>query len=263
MPEFPTYRNRYLAALNLDEIAAIPDKAHAAVVVPVGAIEQHGPHLPVGLDSMMGQAWVNQLVAQLQPLTPCWIAPAVTVGKSNEHTGFPGTLMVDKTVLYRMLFVIAKQLHDWGFRSFLALNTHGGNIQVLKATLREIHDQLGMETGVLKIDAGLELDEQENTYGFHAGLVETSWMLAVAPELVVMDKATVEFPARIEDPGELRPEAAPAIFSWMSSDVSKTGVMGDATRATAELGEKSLEHVGKVLASSVEAFVQFLKSSNS
>jgi creatinine amidohydrolase len=92
------------------------------------------------------------------------------------------------------------------------------------------------------------LSSQESEYGFHAGEWETSLMLAAAGKLVRMERAVCEYPARIDDPGELRPENAPAIFSWISSDISKSGVMGDATAATLEKGRQWLDAASDALA---------------
>lgn len=240
-PPFPTYARRNLTSMHPAEIAALPHKECIPVVVATGAIEQHGPHLPVGVDAMMGQAWLNGALPLLAPDTPCLVAPPITVGKSNEHTGFPGTLMIEKTLLADTLWAIARQLHAWGFRILVALNTHGGNIQVLNATLREIHAELGMTTGVLRSGYFPEVDPQEAAFGFHANQVETAWMLALAPELVDPSVAACEYPAHLDDPGELRAEAAPAIFSWITADLSATGIIGDATLATAEEGQAWFE----------------------
>lgn len=234
---YPTYRERYLPALSRQAIAAIPDKAVSPVIVPIGAVEQHGPHLPVGVDALIGQARLDYALPRLPEDLPVWVAPPIQIGKSNEHTGFPGTLMISKTVLRRQMLAIAEQLHEWGFRCILILNTHGGNIQVIRYTLPEIEERLGMRIQLLTFSSGLALKEQESTYGFHAGEMETSIMLEIMDgQAIEMDYATCEFPASTEDPGQLRPEAAPAIYSWATADLSESGVMGDARAANRELG---------------------------
>jgi creatinine amidohydrolase len=169
------------------------------------------------------------------------VAPPITIGKSNEHTGFPGTLMISKATLRALLLAIARQVRAWGFRSLAVINTHGGNTAVVVYTLREIQGSLGLRTDLLQPKHGLDISPQEQTYGFHAGEVETSWMMAAAGRYVRLEKARCEFPARIEDPGGLRPEQAPATFAWASQDLSKSGIMGDATAASAEKGERWLE----------------------
>ena len=234
---YPTYRQRYLPALGRQAIADIPDKPMSPVILPIGAVEQHGPHLPVGVDALIAQARLDYALPRLPDDLPIWVAPPIQIGKSNEHTGFPGTLMISKTVLRRQILAIAGQLREWGFRCILILNTHGGNIQVIRYTLPEMEERLGMRVRLLTFSSGLDLKEQEAAYGFHAGEIETSIMLEIMDgEAIEMDYATCEFPASTEDPGQLRPEAAPAIYSWATADLSDSGVMGDARAATPERG---------------------------
>lgn len=233
------YRARYLPAMTLARIAALPDKARTPVIVATGAIEQHGPHLPVAVDSLMGQVWLSRIFAALPADVPALVAPPITVGKSNEHVGFPGTLFVSKETLRLQLLALARQLAAWGFRSLLFLNTHGGNSSVLAYVLREVARDTGLRAALLRpAGVGLDLSAQENAYGFHAGELEASWLYAVAPQFCRPDASTCSYPARLTDPGELRPECAPATFAWASQDVSPDGVMGDATVATSEKGER-------------------------
>lgn len=233
----PVYRPRYLPAMSQAALAAIPDKAGALVLVPTGAIEQHGYHLPVGVDSIMGQAWLTHTLPLLPADTPVYVAPPIYYAKSNEHLGFPGTVFTSARVLRRLLLALARQLHALGFRRLALLNTHGGNSAVNTYTLREIQESLDLQAGSISATNALPLSPLELTYGFHANHWETAAMRAVATPLVHMDRAVCEYPARLDDPGEMRPENAPAIFSWISSDLSTSGVMGDATAATEEQGQ--------------------------
>jgi creatinine amidohydrolase len=258
---YPTYRDKYLPALTLKQVRAIPEKESALVIIPVGAVEQHGPHLPVGVDSLIGQARLDRALPLLPDGLNVWVAPAIQIGKSNEHTGYPGTLIVSKTVLRRQLLAIARQLKDWGFRSIAILNTHGGNRQVLNYTTREMEDELGMRVHPLSYSSGMEVDPQEAAFGFHAGQIETAIMLEIMDEGTIdMSRACCEFPARLEDPGKLRPECAPAIYSWISADVSKSGIMGDATAATPEWGKAWMDAEAKSLAAALVRISSELKS---
>jgi creatinine amidohydrolase len=238
---FPSYRDRYLPAMTAARIHALPDKHWAPVIVATGAVEQHGPHLPVSVDAQLGQVWLSLALARLPLGVSCYVAPAVTVGKSNEHLGFPGTLMISKGTLRELLLATARQASAWGFRQLAILNTHGGNISVIAYTLREIRETLGLRADFLLGNVDRGLSQQEATYGFHAGEVETSLMLAAAGHLVRMERARCEYPARLEDRGALKPEAAPATFSWATQDVSATGIMGDAPSASEEKGRLWLE----------------------
>jgi len=238
---FPSYRDRYLPAMTPGRIAALPDKAWAPVLLATGAIEQHGPHLPVAVDALMGQVWLSLAIARLRPGDSCYVAPPITIGKSNEHTGFPGTLMLTRDTLRSQILAVARQVHAWGFRTLAVINTHGGNLPVLIPTLREIRALYGMRAALLPSAPVPDISAQEAAFGIHAGEVETSWMLAAAGQHCDMAKATCEYPARLEDPGEVRPVAAPALVAWASRDLAKSGVMGDATAGTAEKGRRWLE----------------------
>lgn len=251
LPTFPSYRDRYLPAMTAGRIQGLPDKDRALVVIATGAIEQHGPHLPVAVDSLMGQAWLSLALARLPAGTPCYVAPPITIGKSNEHTGFPGTLMVSKETLREILLAVARQLRAWGFRRLAVINTHGGNTAVVQTTLREIRRETGLRAGFLRTEEDLGISAQEAAFGMHAGEVETSWMLAAAPSLVDLSAAVCEYPARLEDPGELRPELAPATFGWITRDLSVSGVLGDATAATRAKGERWMELRARALAKAI------------
>jgi creatinine amidohydrolase len=247
------YRDRQLAALTLAQVAALPDKARATVLVITGAIEQHGPHLPVAVDALLGEAWLTRIFAQLPPSVHCYVAPPITIGKSNEHTGFPGTLSISKETLRAQLLALARQLHVWGFRRLAVLNTHGGNAAVVTYVLREISATYAMRAGILRPPFDFGLAPQEAKYGYHAGELETACLLTIAPQHVDMTQARCEFPARLDDPGSLRPEAAPARFAWVSADVSTSGIMGDATAAARANGERWLAHGAERFAAAILA----------
>ncbi len=244
---FPAgYRTRYLASVAPEQLPPPEKRAQAWVLVPTGAIEQHGPHLPVGVDAILGQGYLAAALPSLAAGEEVWVAPPITFGKSNEHTGFPGTISVSATTHRALLRSLVHDLRRLGFQRIAILNTHGGNSAVLVTTVRELqgelspHFRLGLLSGLFKP----ELSAQEATYGFHAGEWETSLLLALAPQAVDLSRAVCEYPARMDDPGELRPENAPAIFSWITRDVSSSGVMGDAPAASPEKGQHWLSLFG-------------------
>ncbi len=248
-------RSRYLPALTARELSEMSDRDRALVILPIGAIEQHGPHLPVGVDAYLAEAACAGLTAKLPTETPVWFGPSFCLGKSNEHLDYPGTLSLSARTLRRLLLAQIEALYALGFRQFALLNTHGGNSSVLVYTLREIQQRWGVRAGMLKIPSTPELSPQEATWGFHAGEWETSVMLALAPGLVRMERAISHYPASLDDPGELRPENAPAIYSWMTRDIAPDGVMGDATVATAEKGRRWFAAALDELAAQVVALV--------
>jgi len=245
------YRARYLPAMGLDRIASLPDKAWAPVIVATGAIEQHGPHLPVAVDAFIAEAVITLALERLPEAASCYIAPPITIGKSNEHTGFPGTLMITKRTLRALLLSVASQVHAWGFRSLCIINTHGGNTAVDMYTLREIESKLGMRTHFVSPRVDLGISEQEGFFGYHANEAETAWMLALLERHVRPALAACDYAGRIGDPGELRAERSAANFNWASQDLSRSGIMGDATRGTREKGERWLPMVGQAYADAI------------
>jgi creatinine amidohydrolase len=246
--QFPAYRYYYLPALSRAQLAAIPAKDQALVVLPTAAIEQHGPHLPVGVDAILGQALLGAAIPKIAGRAPVYVAPPLSYGKSNEHVGFPGTVTLSARTLRRLVLALASQLRELGFRRLAIFNTHGGNSTVLATTVRELRDSLDLDATLLRHGFKPDVSAPEAAWGFHADEWETSLMLACAPELVRMKRAVCEYPARLDDPGELRPGNAPATFAWMTSDISSSGVMGDATKATAAKGRRWLEAAATALA---------------
>jgi creatinine amidohydrolase len=222
-------------------IAALPDKAWAPVILATGAVEQHGPHLPVAVDALLGQAWLSLALDRLPAGASCYVAPPITIGKSNEHTGFPGTLMITKETLRAQMLAVARQVHAWGFRSLIIVNTHGGNLPVVVPTVREIRATLGLRAGLIGYWPSAEVSPQEAAFGIHANEIETAWLLAAAPQYVDMTKATCDYFGSLGDGSEVRPVQAPALVAWMSKDLAASGIMGDAPAATPEKGERWLE----------------------
>ena len=248
----PRYREIFLPAMRSEQIDAIPRKDRAIVIVTTGAIEQHGPHLPVGVDAILGQTWLNVALPKVSKEIGVYVAPPITIGKSDEHIGFPGTLIISGRTLGCLLRAIARQLSRWGFRNLSVINTHGGNDSVLRYTLREIQADFEMRTTIVPLGWSPPLSRQEDAYGFHANEMETSCMLEAAPDLVDMSKAVCEYPADVDDPGELQPEDAPATFAWKTKDLSKSGVIGDATAASAEKGREWVAQYAESLARQIE-----------
>lgn len=241
------FRNRYLGGFTSARLRGCAGTADALAILPVAAIEQHGPHLPVGVDAILGQAVLAAALETIPADAPIFTAPPLLYGKSIEHAGFAGTLSIDGKTLRRSVLSIARDLRNLGFRRLAVTNFHGGNIHVLDMTLREIRDDLGVEAVRLRAGYQPDMDSQELAWGMHADEWETSLMLACAPECVHMDKAVREYPAHVDDPGLLRPEKSTAIFGWLTRDLSKSGVLGDPTRADADKGRRWLAEGGALL----------------
>lgn len=224
-------KERFLAHLPWTQIRDLP-KDPGVVILPVGAVEQHGPHLPVLTDTLLATQVLNRTLAQLPDEVQAWALPAVNYGKSNEHLGFPGTMTLSAATLTAVLHELATSVKQAGFRRLAFFNGHGGNVAVLDAAARDIRANTGLLTFCLHpslyCQAPFPTTPEEQRFGIHAGEIETSLVLAVAPELVLMEKAVRHFPDFPQDVGPLFMFGT-ASAAWLSRDWSPTGVFGDAT----------------------------------
>jgi creatinine amidohydrolase len=241
----PFPRSRYLGYLTSPEIEALP-KAQAVVVLSIASVEQHGPHLPVITDSLLGQTVLAYALERLDDETQVWVAPPLCYGKSNEHRPYPGTLTLSAQTLAAVVRDIGVSLARAGFRRLVLLNSHGGNPPVLDFTARDLREETGMMLfSILISRMGVDEvvdDPQELAWGMHAGDSETSWILALAPELVHMDRTgEVGGYPRMPDGVQYLAVRGPVGFSWLTADLSTRGVIGDPRSATAEKGWRYLE----------------------
>jgi creatinine amidohydrolase len=244
------------------QLSALPQKSSAVVIVPCAAIEQHGPHLPLGVDAILGQRALTEALALLPASAPVYVGPSITYGKSTEHLGFPGTITLSGRTLHRLIRAIARQVRDLGFRTLVFFNTHGGNSAVLVAALREIQTEFEFNAGMVGWTWKPPVSAREAAQGFHAGQWETSLMLAAAPHLVRMNEAVCEYPPGTETPGDVRPENAAITWSWMTHDISRSGVIGDATKGDAREGAEWLHASARELAAHVLRWLECAKQEN-
>lgn len=224
------------------------DMSRAIAVLPVAAVEQHGPHLPVGVDTYIAGGYL----ARTMPLVPdeldILVLPVQAVGKSNEHLAFPGTLTLSAETLIRAWTEIGESVARAGCRKLVIVNSHGGNVPVLDIVARELRVRLGILAVVtawhrLGYPDGL-FSPDELRHGIHAGEAETALMLAVRPATVDMDKAENFVPRTVAMAARHRwlGSGPPAAFAWMSQDLHPAGAMGDAAAATPEKGEAAADH---------------------
>ena len=225
------------------------DKTEGVVVLPVGAVEQHGPHLPLITDTLQVTRVLDAALKRLPETVAAWTLPALPYGKSGEHAGFPGTMSLSADTLRATLFDVAAGVQKAGFRRLAFLNGHGGNASVLDAAARDIHAATGPTCFCIQpsfwLQPPFEVSEDEDRFGIHAGELETSLMLALEPSLVKLERAAKHFPALPE--GELRLFGAASV-AWLTRDWSETGVFGDATLGTAEKGRALLDNAAERLA---------------
>jgi creatinine amidohydrolase len=222
--------------------------AHRIAVLPVAAVEQHGPHLPVGVDTYIAEAYLQRVRALLPRDLPVVFLPVQAVGASDEHRAFRGTLTLSPETALRAFIEIGESVARAGIRKFVIINSHGGNIALIDLAAR----QLRVKHGIVAVHGswgrfGYPEDlfsAAERTHGIHGGDIETSIMLAAYPQLVRRDKIADFRPityAMERDYSYLRADF-PAGFGWMTQDLHASGAVGDASLATAEKGEAALDH---------------------
>jgi len=241
----PLPRRRW-AEMSTREFAALPPDTVA--VLPVAAIEQHGPHLPVCVDACLNEAVVERAIAALPATLPVTFLPMLPVGKSNEHLAFPGTLSLSAETLLRLWTEVAECVHRAGIRRLVLLNSHGGQPQVMDIVARDLRVRLGMFV-VCASTYGLArlpplFGEAEERHGIHGGASETSQMLALRPDLVRMDQARDFQPATVALEAEyqwLRAEGQAVGFGWQTQDLHPAGACGNALAADATSGAKLLD----------------------
>ncbi len=255
-------RDRFFSYLSWTEIQALPDKENIVIIQPMGAIEQHGPHLPIAVDSVISLGVLGKALEQLESQIPAYALPCLYYGKSNEHSGFPGTITLTASTLLNLLKEIAESFYQSGFRKLILMNSHGGQIQILEIAARDIHEKYPdfsvfplFTWRVPQIAAEL-LTTKEQEEGIHAGDAETSLMLALLPEKVNLDLAVKEYPQNLPQNSLLSLEGN-LPFAWLTKELSKSGVIGDATVATKEKGDRLLESLAKSWAQVIREVYQF------
>ncbi len=254
--------SRFFPYLSWTQVDGLLDKANTLVIQPIGAIEQHGPHLPLVVDSAIATAVVGKALSQLDEAIPAYALPPLCYGKSNEHAQFSGTVTLSATTLMSVLLEMAESLYKAGFRKLLLVNGHGGQPQVLDIVARDLRERhadfmvFPLFVWGAPHEAESIVGKAEYEQGIHAGDVETSVMLALMPEQVDMAKAVRSLPDNFP-PGSLLSLEGRLPTAWLMNDLSRSGVVGDATVATAEKGEAILASVAAGWVKVFEEIYQF------
>ena len=225
------------------------DPERTLAILPCGAIEQHGPHLPVAVDAVLAEEIARRAAARMTSDATALILPTSEVGKSTEHIRYPGTLTLSAETLTRVWTEIGDSVARAGLRRIVFLNAHGGQPQVMEIVCRDLRVRHGMlAVATSWASAGFPdglVDDAERRHGVHGGTVETAMMLHLRPDLVDMGRAENFEPVSvaIEARNRRLRLVGPMQIGWMAQDLHPMGVAGDASAATAELGAAIVEGV--------------------
>lgn len=231
-------------------------RARLIAVLPLGATEQHGPHLPLSVDHDLARGVVAASLPHLGDL-PVLFLPCQDVGFSPEHQAFPGTLSLPAPLVIGLWTALGESVARAGVRKLVLLNAHGGQVGLLDVVARDLRARLGLlvysvNTFNLPLPPEVEglFSAEEHRYGIHAGQIETAMMLALAPDRVRMGDAR-----RFASASQARAARFPILgngrsakLAWQMQDYNPAGAVGDAAAATVEQGRALLEAQGRALA---------------
>ena len=253
-------KSRFWADLTTRDFAALqasPEIAQAVAVLPVAAVEQHGPHLPVSVDAALADGVIAAALPHLPDDLPVLFLPTQQVGKSNEHLRFPGTLTFSIETLIRMWIELGECVARAGIKKLVLFNSHGGQVSVMDIVARELrvrHKLIVFSTNWFTLPLGDAVNglfpPDEHRFGIHGGDMETSMMLALQPQWVEMGEAR-DFKSMSRERAAKYPilgNGTSAKLGWQMQDYNPMGAAGNAAIASADKGHAVLEAAGRQLA---------------
>jgi len=252
--------SRRLADLRGPEIVSALSSG-SVIVQPLGAIEQHGPHLPFNTDLVVADAVASAAVdVAVGEGVDVWLLPSVAYTKSNEHAWNAGTIWLSARTMLSLLEDVGRCVAATPARKLVFLNGHGGNSALVAVANREIRLQFGLETFLahptVPADQGGVSPASELGMGVHGGTDETALMLHLRPELVDMSKASRQVPEHLANNRHVR-FGGSVQFGWTSDDFGDQGFIGDPTQASAELGRRLFDGAVRAFADALHEIAAF------
>ena len=246
-----------LTSRHFSQLAASPVIDQTVAVLPVAAIEQHGPHLPVSVDTTLVNGVIEAALAHLPENLPVLFMPTQQVGKSNEHIRYPGTLTLSAQTLISVWTELGACVHRAGIKKLVLFNSHGGQVSVMDIVARDLrtaHDLMVFSSSWYTLPLGDEVMNlfmpAEHRFGIHAGDMETSMMLALREKYADMQQAQ-HFHTQAEERAKTYPilgNGVSAKLGWQIQDYNVQGAAGNATLATAAKGHAVINAAGLQLA---------------
>ena len=257
-------KSRFWADLTTQDFARLiksGESAQTIAVLPVAATEQHGPHLPLCVDTALVDGVVAAALPQLAPALKVLFLPTQAVGLSPEHAAFAGTLTLKAETILRLWTDIGESVAAAGIKKLLIFNSHGGQVSVMDLAARDLRARLGLLvysaswfTLPLLDENGQDVSElfsaEEHRFGIHGGAIETSMMLALQPSLVEMAQAQ-NFASTAQDRAQslsILGNGKSAKLGWQMQDYNPAGAVGNAAAASLEKGRALLDAAGRGLA---------------
>jgi creatinine amidohydrolase len=256
--------SRFWADLSARDFAALQtsgDAARTIAVLPVAATEQHGPHLPLNVDTVLVNGVIAAALPHLSADLKALVLPTQTVGLSPEHTRFAGTLTFSNETILRVWTEIAQCVAAAGIRKLVLFNAHGGNVSVMDMVARDLRARLGMLVysvswfnlplvGSQGEDVHALFTPAEHRFGVHGGDIETSMMLALDPAHVDMGQACHFASSAQTRAGRfaILGDGKSAKLAWQTQDYNPVGAVGNAAIATAAKGRAVVDAAGRALA---------------
>jgi len=216
----------------------------STLLLPIGAVEQHGPHLPLAVDHVIAHETATAVVESVGEALDIWQLPTLSISKSNEHAWSAGTLWFSADTMMSILRDLGRAVASTGAERLVLLNGHGGNTTLLNTALRELRLEFGLKTFLVHPSVppayGGVSTESELGMGIHGGLNETSVFMHLRPDLVDLSKAERKVPEALAD-NEFVKFGGSVMFGWLSNDFDAAGYIGDPTGANADLGKQLFE----------------------
>jgi len=251
--------SRLLGDLRAPELPSALHK-DSIIVLPLGAIEQHGPHLPLNTDFVVADAVAGRAVSDVGEETSSWLLPTLPFTKSNEHAWAGGTMWLSAPTMMAVLDDIGRSIAATNARKVLFVNGHGGNSALVAMMNRELRLKYGLQTFLahphMPADQGGTSAESELGMGVHGGMDETSVMLHLRPDLVDMSLAIRRVPEGLAKNEQVRFGGRVA-FGWLSNDFFPEGHIGDPTGANADIGKTMVDGAVVALGNAVREISRF------
>ena len=255
-------KSRFWADLTTRDFAQL-DAARTVAVLPVGATEQHGPHLPLAVDQVLVDGVIAAALPQLPADLPVLFLPTQQVGYSPEHSRFAGTLTLSSATVIAAWTELGECVARAGLKKLLLLNSHGGQVSLMDIVARELRTRVDLmvySCSWWNLPLGDAVDglfpAEEHRFGVHAGEIETSMMLALRPQSVEMAQAR-HFKSSSQDRAAKYPilgNGRSAKLGWQMQDYNAQGAAGNAAAATGDKGRKVVEAAGRQLALLLQEF---------